>query len=151
MNVDLLQELLKFAEQMKAANAPYSPERWFIIKNGEVVTLDLGGLICMHEPFQKLGLYINEVRNKTTGELLYAEPAIGKWEVCYGAMRVLFDLTEDQAEYIFCPDEIKVLTLEGYDVPDEAELAAGAELPEVDLTLDGAIARIKRVINGEIE
>lgn len=149
-DVPLLQELLKLAETLKANNTPVTCNGWVQFDTeGNQVAADLAWYACDHPPFQALGLRKHVANHSATGKPVWGEPRIGPKQgwcpVGLGAMETLFNLARDEAEYLFGADDMKVLEMEGW------EAIEGGIYPDVDYSITGVIARLRRVIDGEFE
>ena len=161
MNTDLMNELLKLAEHIRDANIPYDHNRYFTfgpdVRPGHdghtcMTAACLGGYAAEHEPFTKLGLHRGTLLATPQGHAneervpVYAEPRLGARLVGLGALCALFELTEQQGDYIFGVTDEDIYKAEGYDYNEDNI----AEFAEVDYSLPAVIARLKRVMAGEI-
>lgn len=149
-DVALLHELLKLAGSLAASGAPIGCNGWVQFDaEGNQVAADLAWYACDLSTFQALGLRKHTANHSVTGKPTWGEPQIGPkkgWcPVGVGAMETLFSLSRDEAEYLFGADDVKILEMEGW------EAIEGGIYPEVDYSITGVIARLRRVIDGEFE
>jgi len=149
-DVALLEVLLKLAEKLAADKTPVYCDGWVKFDaEGNQVAADLAWYACDEPVFQSLGLRKHVVKHSSTGRPVWGEPQLGPrkgWcPVSIGAMQMLFSLTRDEAEYLFGAEDSKILEMEGW------EAIEGGIYPDVDYTIQGVIARLRRVLDGEFE
>lgn len=146
MNTILVEELLRLAKRIAAEGRPYSHDLYFQYypkghpQEGQQAAADLGGYACEYAPFQELGLRKYVITDQMSKRALYGEPRFGKNYVSIGALQMFFDMTYDQAIYVFSVTDTQIRRIGNMDCGQK-----------IDYTLGGVISRLEQVLAGEIE
>lgn len=147
-NQDLLEELVRFGNQLVAEGKPFINDGNGWVKfdaDGKEIAADLAWYACTHPTFAALGLRRQVLKHAHTRKNVYGEPQIGPergWcHVGIGAMQLVLDITRQEAEYIFGADDESVLSHEGWQIVEDGEY------PQVDYSIQAILTRLQNVID----